>query len=218
MKISFILIFVLSFASISFACNDEPEALNGYLQKILDQVDHAKSEKQLQKNIAKPLACLLSIYKNSSGTTKYLAGAVLRPLLGGKEIKEIKKDFRYDKLLRHLVFQALSEDDPLRDPALSSYSAARWSEYVPFCRDYESQELCLILFPEPKQVLQQGEFLGASSMVLLGEAYQKFTGKPKEAIADQIRQLYRDIPRHEKLKRKVIDRLYHGLTIPTRLG
>ena len=198
----------------ALACDESPEAMNGYLNSILVQVDKAQSEKQLQKRIAHPLACLLSTYKNSSGVTKYLAGACLRPLLGGKEVKEIKKDSRYDKLLKHLVFAALDEEDPLRNPALRTYSEGRWSEYVPFCRDLEQQELCLVLFPEPKQVLQQGEFIGASSMILLGEAYQKFTGKPKELIAEQLQQLYREIPRHEKLKRKVIDRLHRELLEP----
>jgi hypothetical protein len=63
-----------------------------------------------------------------------LAGACLRPLLGGKEVKEIKKDSRYDKLLKHLVFAALGEEDLLRNPTLRTYSEGRWSEYVPFCQ------------------------------------------------------------------------------------
>lgn len=214
-KISRIFIVILFFsAPMARACDNSPEALNGYLNSILQAVDQATSEKTLQRKIAKPLACLLSAYKNSSGVTKYLAGATLRPLLGGKEVKEIKKDSRYDKFLRHLVIGALSEEDPLRDPALSSYSEGRWAEYVPFCRDYDSQELCLILFPEPTQVLKQGEFLGASSMILLGEAYQKFSGKPKELIAEQLHQLYREIPAHEKLKRKVIERLHREFFEP----
>lgn len=213
-----ILVFVsilLSFVTThAFVCQDTPEGMYVYQDAILELAKKNVNMKDFKKGIAEPMHCLFENYKTQSGPTRYVAGACLRRLLGGPEIQGFTRGKEYDVVLKGLIVKNVNQKNLLKESEMSAYASSVWEEYKPFCKTTMAERDCVELLPDQKQISEQSELLGASSMMLLRSAYKQFSGATKKRVQELIVKLYRETPQEQILKRKVIDEIYFEMNQP----
>ena len=219
MKNIFVLstILIFSLKATALECDDSTEALLGYQKQILSAAHSTSNSEQFLQRSAEPLRCLLQIYSHSDGVTKFLAGSCLKPLWGGPEHKLLRKDKNYDKALKAFFEKSLNDPDLLKQSELTAFADADWGDYQNFCQGSVSENMCLELLPDAGHIRAQSEMLGASSLLVLRHAYRQFSGKNKKQVATLIARLYRDIPREDRLKRRVIEEIYLEIFPSSRL-
>jgi len=198
----------------ALVCQDTPEGMYTYQDKILAMAKKNVKIHAFTKSIEEPLLCLLQNYKNETGMTRYVAGACLRRLLGGAEIQGFQRGRSYDLVLKKLITQQISRKDLLKNSELSIYAMAQWEEYQPFCKGITAEGDCVELLPDSHKIREQSELLGASSMMVLRSAYKQFSGQTKRRVEELIVRLYREIPKEQYLKRKVIEQIYQEMKQP----
>lgn len=188
-------------------CDDTPEGLIESKRLILSLARKVKDPKEFERRIQAPLNCLLGAYKNSGGFTKYLAGACLRPLMGEEEIPQLPKGAESARLTKTLIERELGDD--LKAPSfLARFAEAEWSEYMPFCT---IDELCYELLPDEARIAGQGDMQGASSLLVLANAYRRFQGPSRAKVGRLLQSLHKKIPRKDRVKRKMIDEIHRDL-------
>ncbi len=165
--------------------------------------------------MARPLRCLIENFKEREDLiSKYVAGACLQRLMGGPEIKGFKHTRTYDIVFNSLLNQQLESTSLLTKSEIADFASGKWVEYVNFCQGSVTQELCSQLLPSNERIKEQNEMLGATSMLVLKNAYHHFPGDTKKQAAQQIRKLYKETPRDSILKRRVIDQIYKEIQQP----
>jgi hypothetical protein len=191
-------------------CNvDEPEQLYQYQDQILALSKTSKNVDELQNKMAKPLKCLLETYKNSEDfLIKYVAGSCLQRLMGGPEMTGFKKNNRYHIIYNSLINQQIASGALLSKSEIADLASGKWGEYVEFCKGSVTDSLCSELLPTTQKIKDQNELLGATSMIILKNAYNHFSGPTKMKIARQIETLYKETANESFLKRRVIDQIY----------
>jgi hypothetical protein len=96
---------------------------------------------------------------------------------------------------------------------MAAHSRGSWGFYALFCEQGDV-EFCTTFLPDESRVKEESPLLAASSMILLRKAFYVLKGKQKQEVADRIKQIYRDIPLDNSLKRKVIDQIYSEIFAP----
>jgi hypothetical protein len=195
----------------ALVCQATPEGMYAYQDQILALAGKNPDTKAFKKAVAEPLLCLLQNYKNETGFTRYVAGTCLRRLWGGAEIQGFHRGKNYELALQQLIGHQINRQDLLKNSELSVYAMLQWEEYQPFCKGVTAESECVELLPDSAKIREQSELLGSTSMMTLLSAYKQFSGSTKQRVADLITKLYREIPKDQPLKRKVIEQIYREM-------
>lgn len=186
-------------------CDFEPSALNRYEHEILKA-----AENKTYKSMAQPLACILQMQTESEGVARYLSNSYLRPLLGGPHPPGVVKDPRYKIISEMLEKLALHTNDVVQRSFVTEFSRGDWRFYTLFCEKGDTQ-FCSVFLPDEGRVRDESPLLAAASMMRLRKAYQVLQGEQRDVAAQRLKNLYRDIPKSESLKRKFIEQIYSEL-------
>lgn len=183
--------------------------LYAYQDQILDLPKTSATAEEMQMKMAKPLKCLVDTYKSSDDLLiKYVAGSCLQRLMGGPEIPGFKKDNRYKIIYNSLINQQIASGALLSKSEIADIASGKWDQYVKFCKGSVTESLCSDLLPTVDKIKDQNELLGATSMIILKNAYHHFKGPTKQKIARQIEQLYKETPNDSLVKRRVIEQIF----------
>lgn len=189
-----------------------PAELFQYQDQILALTKTSKTPEDLQEKMKLPLQCLIETYKNSEDLlTKYIAGSCLQRLMGGPELPGFKKTANYKVIYNSLINQQLASGALLNKSEIANLALGKWHEYTDFCKGSVTEKMCSELLPTTERIKDQNELLGATSMLILKNAYHHFKGSTKKKIARQIERLYKETSINDPLKRRVIDQIYKDL-------
>ncbi|MGE0762342.1 MAG: hypothetical protein AB7N80_03590 [Bdellovibrionales bacterium] len=193
-------------------CRFDQDALQGYEQEILvaTQKYATQDHKEFLRKITPPLNCILDIQEKGEGFLKYLANSFLQPLLGGGQISHVPKDVRYQAFANKMRKISEKSPNPLTSSLPAAHARGAWGFYRGFCEP-QNQSGCVEFLPPQDLIERQSPLLGASSMMLLRQAYFSTEGEGRNQIANRIRNLYLTTPRDQILKRQVIDKIYREL-------
>lgn len=212
MKTWMFLLLILAPASYA-ECVLEAPALMKYEQDIL-----SAAEKHDYKKMAQGLSCILKMQSESEGMARLFANSFLRPMMGGKQIQHdaIKKDPRYLIVAKALEDLMLRQPSAIQESFISEFSRGDWRFYTLFCEQGDT-EYCSRFLPEKEMVKAQSPLIAAASMLRLRKAFTVLKGEQKEQVAQRLKDLYRDIPASDRLKRKFIEEIHREL-FPIQLG
>lgn len=198
----------------SAECEFSPEGIMKVQRQILRQAETVKKSTDLAHAVRGPLDCLLKIQLKGPGLLRPLASAALRPLLGGQALQGTTNDSRHEKIAKALTATSLQDRKFLK-----KYTRGQWSYYDLFCK-LKDQSNCGVFLPSDKQIQEESPLIGASSLLLLRSAYKILHGKPKQQVAQQIKDLHQKITDSDPLKKQVIDEIYQEffpeITLPLR--
>ena len=195
------------------ACDTSDDSMLGYQAEVLRSVEkNALDDRSWLKSVEFPLSCLLIGQKENGGMSKYFAGSFLRPLLGAEEINGLPQDDRFKKVSEILARLTLKEENITQSSVLAEFAQGEWGFYSP-C-DRKKNKACPIFLPDEKDIKDGAPLIAAASMMHLQKAYLALDGKEKREVEKRIKNLYRNIPRDSRLKRKVIDEIYAELFSP----
>lgn len=186
-------------------CDLDVESLNHYELEILESAA-AKDFKRM----ALPLACVLRMQSESAGMARYLSSSYLRPLLGGTQPPGIDPDPRYKVVARALEHLAMRSRDGVRESFVAEFARGDWRFYSLFC-EQGNTEYCSAFLPDEKKIRSEPPVLAAASMMRLRKAFQVLRGSQRDLVAQRLKNLYRDLPKSDPLKRKFIEEIYQDL-------
>lgn len=188
---------------------NETEELYAFQDQILSLAKKVHSPEELKEKMARPLRCLVWNFRERQDLLgKYVAGACLQRLMGGPEIKGFKKNRSYEIVMNSLINQQFESKNLLTKSEIADFASGKWVEYVNFCKGSVTESLCSELLPSNESIKGQSEMLGATSMLVLKNAYHHFSGDTKKQVAKQILKLYQETSNDSPLKRRVIDQIY----------
>jgi hypothetical protein len=188
-------------------CDDGDDGLLKYQQQILQSVDHLTGSEDLWfRGVSHPLGCLLQTQEQGKGRTKYYAGSLLRPLIGGPVTEGLPQDSRYQKVSDLLLKMTVKSPDVINQSLLTLFAAGEWGFFSP-CEG-TGYKKCPIFLPEEKDIRNQSPIIAAASMLHLQKAYLNLEGKEKKEAKDRIMSLYLNTPENAPLQREVIKRIY----------
>lgn len=194
---------------------EDPAELFQYQDQVLMLAKTSKGIEELQEKMKAPLQCLLETYKISEDLLmKYVAGSCLQRLMGGPELPGFKKTASYKIVYNSLINQQLASGALLSKSEIANLASGKWHEYTDFCKGSVTDAMCAELLPTTGRIKDQNELLGATSMIILKNAYNHFKGPTKKKIAHQIERLYKETSINDPLKRRVIDQIYKDLHRP----
>ena len=200
------LLFILLLSPLVQAdCDLSSDSLNRYEDEIL-----RAAEAKDYKKIAPPLACILQMQSESEGFDRYLSSSFLRPLLGGSQTPGTEKDPRYQIVAQVMEQLAMHAKDGVQRSFVTEFSRGDWRFYTLFC-EQGNTEFCSRFLPDEHKVSSEPPLLAAASMMRLRKAYQVLKGEQRELVAKRIKNLYRDIPQSDLLRRKFIEEIYGEL-------
>lgn len=180
-----------------------------HLVKLEREVLNAKTPSQM----ADPLACILKMQQEADGFSRYMAGSFLKTLMGGDQLKGVLKDARYKRVINALTDLTMKNKTPLQNSVIAEYARGDWTFYKIFCEEGDTS-FCTAFLPDESKVKHEKLLLAAASLMRLKKAYHVLSGEDREMVASRIKNLYREIPREEKLARKFIDQIYLELFGP----
>lgn len=201
-----LLVFLFSYPALAaLECDLSPGSLNKYEQEIL-----IAAEAKNYKAMAQPMACILQMQTENEGMARYLAHSYLRPLLGGGQISGVEKDPRYKLIAEVFEKLALRSNDVVQKSFVTEFSRGEWRFYTVFCEQGDTQ-YCSTFLPDEKKVSAEPPLIAAASMMRLRKAYQVLKGEQRDIAATRLKNLYKEIPKTDALKRKFIDQIYNEL-------
>lgn len=201
----FLLIAFVATLNANEECELDFESLNRYESEILKAAADGKYEK-----MAEPLACILKMQSEGGGLSQYLANSFLAPLMGAGNPAGIITDRRYKTVAKALEELSVRTADATRRSFVSEFSKGDWRFYTLFC-EQGNTEYCSVFLPDEKKVKSEAPLMAAASMLRLKTAYSVLKGKQRELIAKRIKNLYREIPENDRLRRKFIEEIYREL-------
>ena len=202
----------LSVGAASVPCELTAAALMKYERQILSLTEKFAQHDgtEFLKAVSPPLNCVLQIQEKGEDYLRILANSFLKPLLGGGQIQGVPSDPRYLKFSRAMTKVAEQSSNVLRDSLPAAHLRGAWGLYQGFCGP-NNNSYCVDFLPSEDLIDRQSPLLGASSIIMLRQAYYVLDGKGREDVAHRIRNLYRKIPTSDHLKRKVISEIYQEL-------
>ncbi len=202
----------LAFAAASTPCELSTAALMKYERQILQATEKfaTKDNRKFLDAVSPSLNCVLQIQAKAQGYLQMMANSFLKPLMGGGQVRGVPADKRYALFAREMTRVAEQSSHVLRDSLPAAHLRGAWGMYQGFCGP-QNNVYCTDFLPNESLIDGQSPLLGASSMIMLRQAYFALDGPAREDVANRIRRLYERTPTSDVLKRKVINEIYQEL-------